>query len=63
MNRLNFIRFEWNCYNGFVFNVLDIEAHKPIDFEGSLFGIYISKDFFYIEILFMTIMIFDRFPV
>lgn len=54
MERLTIIDIEWNIYNGFSFEILHIDCDY---FDRSLFGIAISKDFFYIDILFFNIKI------
>ena len=54
MRKLTFINLEYNAYNGFMFEILNIELQK---FEGALFGVYIcdlsiSFDVCFINILF-----------
>lgn len=61
MNRFALIWIEWNNYNGFIFSLFEIELYKPINIDGSLFGICASKNFLYLHILFMTITIFESY--
>lgn len=49
MNEFTLIQLEWNCYNGFVFNFIDVEIG---DFEGSLLGLNFGKGLFCFSILF-----------
>jgi len=58
MNELTIILIEWNCYNGFIFELIHMELFKPINIDRSLFGINISRDFFYINFLFMQLRIY-----
>ena len=60
MNKINIINCEWNCYNGFVFNIFELELYKPINIDSSLFGINVSRNFFYIDLLFIKIKLFDK---
>lgn len=57
MSTLTLIQAEWNHYNGLVFQLFYIETGK---FEGSLFGINLSRNFFYIDIFFKSIKVFDK---
>ena len=57
MNRFNLIEIEWNCYNGITASILHIEYN---DMDSALLGINVSKMFCYIDILFITIKIFDK---
>jgi hypothetical protein len=59
INLINIIQIEWNCYNGFVFCVLDLDLNKP-NIDSALFGIDVSSKFLYIDILFVTIKVFDN---
>jgi hypothetical protein len=56
MNRITPIHFEWNCLNGFIIQILGIDIRE----ERSLFGLYFSKDFIHIELLFFYIEIWNR---
>ena len=61
INRLEILTIEWNCYNGVVFNLLNIDAvlfGKYID--GSLFGINLSKNFLYISLFFSWMKIYHK---
>lgn len=60
MNRFQPINIEWNCYNGFMFDLFYLETYKPFNLDGSLFGINFSKNYLYIDIFFMNIKIFDK---
>lgn len=59
MNKISIIGLEWNCYNGFTFNILLLELFKPINIDSALFGINFSRRFLYIDLLFITFKIFD----
>lgn len=52
MNRLTLFLLDWSYINGFEFELLGIDI---FDYEGSLFGIYISDDLFYISIFYKAI--------
>jgi hypothetical protein len=54
------IRLEWNDINGWLFNILFIETYMPFRLSSSLFGINVSKDFFYIDLLWKEIKVFDK---
>lgn len=58
MNRISIIELEWNCYNGFIFKVLEFEPKRYID--RALFGISFSKSFLYVDLLFFSFKIFDK---
>jgi len=59
MNRITPIILEWNCYNGFVFHLFDIDFDY---IEGSLFGINASREFLYVDIFWINIGVFDKTP-
>jgi hypothetical protein len=59
MNTIDLIEIEWNCYNGLIISILYLDLNK-LNIDSSLIGIYISKDFLYIDILFITLKIFDK---
>ena len=59
MNRITPIILEWNCYNGSVFHLFDIDLY---DIESSLFGINASREFLYVDIFWINIRIFDKTP-
>lgn len=59
MNRLNLLEIEWNCHNGLIASILHLDFNKP-NIDSALLGINISPDFLYIDILFMTIKVFDK---
>ena len=60
MNRITPIIIEWNCYNGFIFHLFDIDFYT---IESSLFGINASREFLYIDIFWNNIKIFDNTPI
>lgn len=60
MNQITIIKAEWNCYNGFIFQLIYLELFKPIHVENSLFGVNVSKDFLYIDIFWINIKVFDK---
>jgi hypothetical protein len=60
MNSITPITIEWNCYNGFIFEVFHIDSYKPINLDAALFGISASERFLYIDIFFITLKIFDK---
>jgi hypothetical protein len=49
MKRITPIHLEWNNCNGFVFELIGFETDK---IEGSLLGLYFSKEFISFSILF-----------
>ncbi len=55
MERFTFINLEWNMWNGVCFEILHIDYGK---LDRSLLGINISKEFFYIDLLYFNIKIF-----
>lgn len=57
MNRITPIILEWNCYNGFIFHLIDIDC---FGIESSLLGINASMSFIYIDLFWTTIKIFDK---
>lgn len=59
MHRITLINAEWNCYNGFMFDILNLELDRP-NIDGALFGISASKSFLYFDIFWKTIKIFDK---
>jgi hypothetical protein len=50
MNSLTIFRFEINNYNGFIFEIIDIEYRS---FEGALLSVHFAKDFLCINIFFI----------
>lgn len=62
MDRLTIINLEWNCYGGFIFEILHLNLSErfDIDIDNSLFGLNISKDFLYIDLFWMEIKVFDK---
>ena len=59
MYRINLIDVEWNCHNGLIMSVLRVELDKP-NIDSGLLGIYVSRDFLYLDILFIKIRVFDK---
>ena len=58
MHKITPILLEWNVYNGFNLEILSIEFYfNNCSFDGSLFGLSISKEFVLIDFLFMGIEI------
>ncbi len=60
MNSFRLINIEWNCYNGFIFDILHLETYKLLNLDSALFGVSFSKRFLYVDVLFFTIKIFDK---
>ena len=60
MNKIILLNIEWNNYNGFILDVLNLDLYKPILMDHSLFGINVSKQFLIINILFIRITVFDK---
>ena len=60
MNKLTLINLEWNCYNGFCFDILGMDSYRCFNNDSSLFGINVSRQFLYIDILWITLTIFDK---
>ena len=52
INCITPIRIEYNTWNGFIFQILNIEVNN---FEGELFGLHFSPDYLHISILFFFI--------
>jgi hypothetical protein len=46
MNRFTLLHIEWNCLNGFIFQVCGFDFEN----ERALIGIYLSRDFVHIEL-------------
>lgn len=59
MNEIKLVNIDWNCYNGFTFQLMHLDLFKPINIDSSLLGVNISKRFLYIDLLWMKIKIFD----
>jgi hypothetical protein len=60
MHRITIINVEWNCYNGFIFELINLQLFKPINIDNALFGVNISKYFLYIDIFWIQIKVFDN---
>jgi hypothetical protein len=54
VSRITPLHLEWNSYNWFIFELIGLELDN---YEGSLFGLSIAPNFFYINILFFSITI------
>jgi len=53
MEKIQLINIEWNCYNGFIFEILAIN-------DWTLFGINSAyKSFFIVELFFIQFKIYD----
>lgn len=61
MTRFCLISLEWNSFNGFCFELFNVDLLKPIMLDGSIFGVYASRDFLYVDFLFMQFKVFDRY--
>ena len=48
---------EYNSYNGFMFTLLGIDVNK---LESSLFHLGLSKDYIYLQLLFMNFEIWEK---
>lgn len=59
MERLTLFNCEWNCYNGFMFQILDLGINNAYD-GRALFSANFSKQFLYLNILFTEIKVFDK---
>jgi hypothetical protein len=58
VDRLTFVSLETNSYNGFFFNLLDIDYKG---FEGALFSLSFGyKRFLIVELFFMKLVMFDK---
>lgn len=51
------ITVKWSAHDGFVFSVLSLEWDS---IDGALFGLYVSKDWFCVDLLFKFIKIWER---
>lgn len=60
VNRITPIHLEWNSYNGFIFTLLHVDFISKREIDGSLIGINFSTDFFYIDLFFKNIKLFDK---
>ena len=57
MEKITLIDIEWNEYNGFIFDILNVEAGN---FNRSLFGMYFSESFAVIELMYIRFKLFDK---
>lgn len=55
--RIVLINLEWNNYNGFMLDILNIEAGIK---NGSLFGVNLDTSFCYVDLLFFNIKLWQR---
>lgn len=55
--RIVLINLEWNNYNGFMLDILNIEAGIK---NGSLFGVNLDSSFCYVDLLFFNIKLWQR---
>jgi len=61
MNQFKLINIEYNSVNGFVFEILHIETWKQW-IGASLLGLNFGKGFFYLDLFYCQIKIFDKTP-
>ncbi len=54
---IRLICLEWNAYNGFILQLLHLEFYY---FESALLGFNFSMQFLYIDILWISIKVFDK---
>jgi len=54
MRKITLIGIEWNYWNGFVFDFISIETDH---FDGQLFSIYASKDYFEFSMFFIKFIV------
>jgi hypothetical protein len=59
IERFTLIEVEWNIYNGFVLSFLSIADYNG-NINGSLFAVFGSRSFLYINLFFKVIKIFDK---
>lgn len=55
--RITPIQIEWNSWNGFIFKIVGIDNGGR---DRALFGINVSTNFLYVDILFFIIKVFDK---
>ena len=60
MNEVTLFKVEWNCWNGFLIDVLYIDSYKPVNVDSALLGINFSREFLYIKLFFVTVKIYDN---
>lgn len=60
INIFSLISIEWNCINGFSFKLIHFDMFLPVNIDSSLFGLSISSQFIYIDVLWFSIKIFDK---
>lgn len=58
INAIALIQLEWNAWNGFIFNFVEIELKKKE--ARSLLSINTSSVFLIIDIIFFRITVFDK---
>ena len=56
MDRFTLFNCEWNCFNGFILQILTV----GIQCDRSLFSVNFSKEFLYLNLLFTEIKVFDK---
>ena len=59
INEFNPVKIGWNCYNGLIISIFHFDLNKP-NIDSSLFGLNISSNFIYLDILYITIKIFNK---
>lgn len=53
INSVNLINIEWNCYNGYILDLLNID-------DRALFSLHFSKDFCIVNLFFISMTVFDK---
>lgn len=53
INRIALINIEWNYYNGYIFDLLNID-------DRALFSLHFSKDFCIVNLFFLSMTVFDK---
>ena len=51
------LHIEWNIHNGFILDIFGLESNK---IDNSLFGIFISRDFFIINVFFKYFIVYEK---
>ena len=59
MDRITLLNISWNCYNGFILELLYIDSFKRFNIYSSLLGINCSENFLIIDIFWYKITLFD----
>ena len=59
MNQFILFKVEYNVWSGFSMQFIQMDTIKP-NIDASLFGLYINKCSFYIDLFFISFKIFDK---